>query len=130
VGIGIGIDWQKERSVPLFLDVRKYVDVKKSSWFIYADGGKNMLWQRNGNGNFYTNVTAYQSTYFGEVGMGYLFRLRQKNHYYISIGYGNKNIQYTANYKYAMITQLPIDYYAYRMNTYINRLIFKLGIQF
>ncbi len=128
-GIGLGIDWQKARSIPLFLDARKYFGLKKNSWFIYADVGKNVWWEKNTNGDFFTTVTPYKSTYFTEAGIGYLFQLYKKT-IFISGGYGYKNIQYSANYTNYLSGFYPADYYSYQMNTYINRLVFKIGIQF
>src|SRR5262245_27408802 len=43
-GIGVGLDYYKYRSIPLFLDLRKYILNKPRTPFLYADGGIHFAW--------------------------------------------------------------------------------------
>src|SRR5690242_4135427 len=44
-GVGVGLDYYNIRSVPLFFDLRKDIQNKKSTPFVYADAGVNYVWQ-------------------------------------------------------------------------------------
>ena len=43
-GVGAGLDFYGERSVPLFLDVRKDFTLNRNTPFVYADDGVNFEW--------------------------------------------------------------------------------------
>src|SRR5688500_14661728 len=47
-GIGAGIDYYYERSVPLFLQLRKNIFMKPHTPFVYADLGGHSPWLKDG----------------------------------------------------------------------------------
>ena len=65
------MDYYYERSIPVFLDLRKKIFDKLSAPFLYADGGYAFLWQKEKNiyqmdshgGLFYELGLAMKFTY-------------------------------------------------------------------
>lgn len=43
-GIGLGLDFYRYRTIPLFLDIRKEFGSGSNKFFAYADGGVNFVW--------------------------------------------------------------------------------------
>lgn len=130
-GLGVGIDWQNTRSVPLFLDIRKQLGEHKNNWFLYADAGENMVW-KNKDFIYYNQLSShYSNTFYVESGIGYSVALKNKHAFLLSLGYGNKNSKYTYSYiiySDPMAGPSTIVTGVDRSNS--NRFILKTAIQF
>ena len=88
-GIGIGLDYYWERTVPIFIDVRKYIFPGKKTPFVYADLGISMPWIKTNK-----EVTWYKSDYangeYYDIGIGYRIPIKNKLFGNISLGYSQK----------------------------------------
>ncbi|MBI2730097.1 MAG: hypothetical protein HYX40_04995 [Sphingobacteriales bacterium] len=130
-GIGAGIDYYRFRSIPVFADVRRYLLNKKSSPFIYADGGVNFSWVENSK-KILSNrgVTAgFSNGLYTDVGLGYSFGVKNNVAFLLSAGYSYRNI--TEKREITVWCFMPpcppyIETYKYGL----NRLAVKLGVQF
>jgi hypothetical protein len=86
VGVGLGLEYYQERSVPLFLDIRKNLGQKNNNAFVYLNGGYNLDWMKK------ESIFQYDSKggpYF-DGGLGYQFPLSKRVKGVISLGYSIK----------------------------------------
>ncbi|HTN09302.1 hypothetical protein [Agriterribacter sp.] len=135
-GIGAGIDFYRYRSVPLFLDLRRYFDVKKGNkLFVYADGGYNLPWTKSKDPVFSiwgwpskTNYT-YKGGAYMDAGFGYAVHVKGGNAFLLSTGYSHKYFseqKTTTTVTAENMETVDIQKFTYSM----NRLMIKLGWQF
>jgi hypothetical protein len=93
-GIGVGIDYYHQRSVPVFLEVRRFFSRQPSSAFVYAGGGWNFAWKEDkGDEGLYTS--SYGNGLYFDLGVGYTFSVSGREAFVLSAGYSGKN--YSAN---------------------------------
>ena len=85
IGIGIGLDYYVQRSVPLFLDVRKDILNKPQTPFIYTDAGVNFPW----TGKSFDWVSDTDPGLYYDLGIGYKVPVKS-NAFVISAGYSFK----------------------------------------
>jgi hypothetical protein len=91
-GIGVGLDYyDKKRSIPLFISLRKELFQKKITPFLYLDGGYNFSWLREEEKSAGTN-SAYKELngFYYDAGVGYKFTLKSKMALGLSAGYSLK----------------------------------------
>jgi hypothetical protein len=75
-GIGVGVDYYgSKRSLPLFVDVKKYLLSGHKSPFVYASAGHNFSWLRDDQKRFAWSVLNYKEEggLYYDVGIGYRF---------------------------------------------------------
>lgn len=87
-GIGAGIDEYYYSSVPVFLDVRRYLKHGQNSFFVYADGGISLPTDRKKLTGL--GITFSSGLYY-DVGLGYSVPLKKNTALAMSIGYTQKN---------------------------------------
>ena len=125
-GAGAGLDYYYERSIPVFLDLRKRIIDKSSAPFLYADGGYAFLWQKTKD--------AYQMDrrggLFYELGAGYEIEVCRKLKLLLCAGYSYKGLSKTIN-KMPWLSVWPpppnaLDKYDYSL----RRISFKAGFRF
>lgn len=135
-GIGAGLDFYRYRSVPLFLDLRRYFDVKKGNkLFVYADGGYNLPWVKSKAPEFtiwgWPNNTdyKYKGGAYMDAGFGYAVQFKGGNALLLSTGYSHKYFsekRITVTRTGENTETTDIQKFAYSM----NRLMIKMGWQF
>jgi hypothetical protein len=136
-GIGVGIDYGSKRSIPLFLDVKKYFSKGNNGIFVYADAGHNFGWLNSEQKTFLSQAE-YKSSgnYYYETGIGYRFLLRGVTAMGVNVGYSVK--QFRETYTNNLIIEPPITGTATNTvnfppasftNTF-NRLSLKLNLFF
>lgn len=92
-GIGVGIDYYHQRSVPVFLELRRFFSRQPSSAFVYAGGGLNFAWKEDkGDEGLYTS--SYDNGLYFDLGVGYTFSVGGREAFVLSAGYSGKS--YTA----------------------------------
>lgn len=139
-GVGVGLDFYRYRSVPLFIDLRKEIPIKKNKLFVYADGGYNLPWVKNqdvyrewtSNG-FYKEEYDYKGREYIDAGLGYAIDFKSGNAFLLSAGYSYKafDASKTTTSKWGIGTpqetqQVDEQKFAYRF----NRIMVKIGWQF
>jgi opacity protein-like surface antigen len=89
-GIGAGIDYYHQRSVPVFLELRRFFSRQPSSAFLYAGGGWNFAWKEDkGDEGVYTS--SYGNGLYFDLGVGYTFSVGGREAFVLSAGYSGKN---------------------------------------
>jgi hypothetical protein len=126
-GIGVGLDYYKYRSIPLFIELRKYFGATKNQFFVYADGGANFVWAKS-NGA-YNNTVKYYPGFYGNAGIGYKAVFKNGMGILLSAGYSYKKIKEEQSSGFCPMGNtcyLQTDTYKYDF----NRLIIQIGWMF
>ena len=90
-GIGIGLDYYWERTVPLFIDLRKNIFSKKQTPFVYADLGVNMPWVETDKENIWSK-SDYECGSYVDIGIGFKIPVSKKLFANLSFGYSQKKL--------------------------------------
>lgn len=138
-GAGVGIDFYRYRSVPLFIDVKRFFGLRNNNaLFVYADAGYNQPWLGPrkemfswGNGSRETQSN-YKGGLYSDAGLGYALRFKKGNKMLLSAGYSYKYFKEIATTKtiiggIAGNTETT-DIQQYKFN--LNRLMIKIGWEF
>ncbi len=91
-GIGTGIDFYGQRSVPLFLDIRHHFKASGNKPFVYADAGVNFQWLNHIQDEIQGFPDAKPGLFY-EGGVGYYLPVKQQWDLLFSIGYSYKRIK-------------------------------------
>lgn len=127
-GIGLGLDFYRYRTIPLFLDIRKEFGSDVNKFFAYADGGVNFAWLTDNEKTTYLADDHFNTGFYTDLGLGYKIGLGKTNHLLLSLGYSLKKLKETyQGYYYNPPDNIPdqehIDYS-------LNRLTIKIGWEF
>jgi len=124
-GLGVGLDYYRLRSIPIFIDLRKNFGKGYKNFFVYVDGGLHYPWISDARKDFYGST--YSKGFYSDIGFGYRLMLHGNNAVILSLGYSYKQTQETTNattcpfYGPCYLTPQKIDYN-------LNRLSLKLGL--
>lgn len=129
-GIGLGLDYYWERTVPIFLDLRKNVFSKKQTPFVYADMGVNMPWVKAGKNDTWYSSDYSQGGYY-DIGIGYRVPVYKSLLANISFGYTQKKFREERKNEMNIFDFSPyghnsVEHYSYTL----RRLSLKLGLSF
>lgn len=86
IGAGVGLDYYLERTVPVFLDVRRDLFNSRKTPFAYADGGYHFAWVKDDH----LFESDQKGGWFYEAGVGYKFPFIRKSQWLLSAGYSHK----------------------------------------
>jgi hypothetical protein len=128
-GIGLGIDYYRYRTIPLFFDIRKEFGRTSNKIFVYTDFGINFSWVTDKQKMSYVTDDKYGNDFYDDLGLGYKIELNKNNCVLLSLGY---------SYKKVVETYVPPDYYRFppspdnseQIDSRLNRLIIKIGWTF
>jgi hypothetical protein len=126
VGIGTGLDHYYLRSVPLFLDVRKYI-FNKVPLFGYADVGISFPWIKEEEGFGVPNT--YKNGLYYDLGIGYRFPSKKRTGFLLSAGYAEKRLS-VINKVVNPCFYPPCPEYSNTYDFELRRFSFKAGLQF
>jgi hypothetical protein len=135
-GIGLGIDYYRYRTIPLFADIRKEFGKAKNMPFVYSDMGINFSWLTDNQKMNYRPDDHFGNGFYGDWGLGYKLGMGKNDALLISLGYSYKKI--TETYP-TYITYFPpsgdtggqLDNNPKEKIDYgLNRLTIKIGWQF
>lgn len=131
-GVGAGLDYYIQRSVPLFADFRYEYGKSKNKFFAYADGGVNFAWaELYNNGNIYitdgfNNSSKFKNGIYTDAGLGYLVGMKKGNALVLSLGHTHKTMTELVSYLDWRTQQQFTDTYRYKF----NRIAVKVGWRF
>jgi hypothetical protein len=131
-GIGLGLDYYRFRTIPLFLDMRKEFGRNASRVFIYGDGGISFSWLTDQQKMGYTDAHFSNGLYY-DLGLGYKALIGKRNALSISLGYSYKNLteSYSAyDYGWGYTPGPPGPAPKEEINYHLNRLSIKMGWMF
>ena len=135
-GIGVGLDYYRYRTIPLFVDVRKEFGKSKNKFFIYADAGMNFYWMRDKDVKQFYISDKLRNGFYSEAGTGYKCILNASLSLLFSCGYSYKALAETGGSYYLYpVDPLPgvpsaPSYTPEKINYHLNRLILKIAIEF
>jgi hypothetical protein len=125
MGIGVGLDYYKERSVPLFLNVQKNLLQKPSTPFVYADGGYHFAWPKE-KAEEWIRKDVEGGLYY-DLGIGYRFPTFRTGAIHVSLGYNVKQMSEKINQNlWRSSFPLPEDFQ--RFDYTLRRYSFKMGL--
>lgn len=135
-GIGIGMDFYRYRSVPVFADIKRYFRIANGNrLFIYGDGGYNFPWSKGdeeyyspwgGSGKIERDA---KGGLYVDAGGGYAIQFGKGSALLLSIGYSHKYFSEKVITTYLVGGDaIASDPQLYRYS--FNRLMIKIGWQF
>ena len=129
-GIGLGIDYYRYRTIPLFFDLRKEFGKNSNKAFIYADLGTNFAWVSENEKLYYLVDDHFGNGFYSDLGLGYKVMTGKSNHFLISLGYSFKKLTETYRSQlFSYIDQLQTGQYD-KINYNLHRLSIKAGWEF
>jgi hypothetical protein len=127
-GIGVGLDFYRYRTMPLFIDFRKEFGSSINKFFAYADGGVNFCWLTENEKNMYLMDDHFDTGFYTDLGLGYKIGVGRTYHLLFSIGYSLKKLKETYNTYYYFPPDIKIN--KDEINYSLNRLTMKIGWEF
>ena len=127
-GVGVGLDYYRMRSIPLFIDLRHEFG-NNSSFFVYADAGYHFSWLTD------KNKLQYEKTFtpnhitgsmYYDAGIGYKIKL-PKGAILISGGYTYKGFKNKTGNGCPVVGPCSTDYEKYTYS--LSRIILKVAYQ-
>jgi hypothetical protein len=129
-GLGIGLDYYWERTIPVFIDLRKDIFNKKQTPFVYADLGTNLPWVKTKEENWWYKSEYDDGIYF-DIGIGYKVPLNKTWFVNMSFGYSQKKIKETRKNKTVIDDFSPYGNYNTENFIYtLRRVSLKAGLGF
>ena len=128
-GVGLGLDFYRYRTIPLFIDIRKEFGRSSNKLIVYTDMGVNFVWLTDKEKTNYVTDDKFNSGFYTDMGLGYKIGLGRNNNLLLTVGYSFKKLReaYLApDYYY------PPDYQQEKeqINYNLNRLSIKIGWEF
>jgi hypothetical protein len=126
-GAGAGLDFYNERTVPLFLDLRKELSNKINTPFIYADAGLNFPWL-NSIQRQQKQFPKTSPGLFYDLGIGWKLSGKNNRGFLVSAGYSFKQVKEKVKSVWwpAPTPQLEFENYE-RYNYLYRRVVIKVG---
>jgi hypothetical protein len=90
VGFGLGLDYYRYRTIPLFFDVRKEFGKSDNKFFAYADAGIHFSSVTDKQKTPYAIDDKFSNGFYCDAGIGYKIVLRRNNSLLINLGYSFK----------------------------------------
>jgi hypothetical protein len=130
-GVGIGLDYYRFRTIPLFADFRKEFGKTKNKFFVYADAGIDFYWKKDKDAKQFPVDDKFKNGFYCETGIGYKLKINQKIALLFSGGYSYKKItEEGGNYYFDPPIGPNSTYPVQKINYNLNRLVLKIGIEF
>ncbi len=89
-GLGVGIDEYRLRTIPLFIDLRKEMGKGINRWFLFADAGLSVYWQKDNDVKTFPKDSQVRNGFCVAAGAGYSIKLNPQLHLLLSGGYSYK----------------------------------------
>ncbi len=136
-GVGLGLDFYRLRTIPLFADFRKEFGKNNNKIFIYSDFGINFSWVTDQQKMNYFQNDKFHNGFYGDWGLGYKVMVNRKNNFLLSLGYSYKKTveTYTNNQIYFPPANFndpgsQLNDQEQKINYSFNRLTIKIGWEF
>ena len=129
-GVGLGLDFYRYRTIPLFIDIRKEFGKTSNKLFAYADLGINFSWLTDSEKMFYMANDKFHNGFYGDAGLGYKLAMGKNQALLISLGYSIKKLSETYNSQIYYYPEQPPGGQMEKINYSLNRLSIKVGWEF
>lgn len=129
VGVGIGLDYYRYRTMPIFVDARYQFGKKANKPFIYADAGVNVAVVQDEfkirPGIWGGSNSDFNNGFYADAGVGYNLDLGKGRAFVIAVGLSHKTMTEEVT-SFGITNDVQKD-----KNTYqFSRLIGKIGLRF
>jgi len=124
-GVGVGLDYYRYRSIPVFAELRNYFGKSPNRFFMYADGGAHFVWAKNGDQDIFK--TKYRPGFYSNTGVGYQAVFKNGEGLSLSAGYSYKKVKYSQNESTFCPFDGPCIINAMNYTYDLNRLILQIG---
>lgn len=130
-GVGVGLDFYRYRTIPLFADLRKEFGNGANKIFLYADLGVSFSWVTDDEKMSYMPDDHFSNGFYDDFGVGYKMSVGKRNALLMSLGYSYKKIVETYN-DGVYFDYPPAGGYnnSEQIDSYLNRLSIKFGWTF
>lgn len=94
-GIGVGLDYYRFRSIPLFVDLRQEFGKGPNAVFAYGDIGYNFDWltDEDKQETLFSSNADFTGGLYYDVGIGYKYAFKSSHALLFSLGYAYKRIE-------------------------------------
>lgn len=135
LGAGSGFDYYKYRTVPAFVEIKKYFGKGNRQLFIYANGGTDIAWPTEKQMDLHRNNwwgfnsdNKFKNGMYTDFGFGYTLFKSQHRGFFTAIGYSTKTMSETYN---EMVWNGATSVIAKRTLQYsMNRILLRVGYKF
>ncbi|HEY0680673.1 MAG TPA: hypothetical protein VGD17_20480 [Chitinophagaceae bacterium] len=127
VGLGVGLDKYRFRTVPVFFDIRRDLLNKLNTPFLYGDIGASIPWVEDKDKTFWGR-SEFDRGLFYDAGIGYKLNLGKGRAVLFSGGVSLKKIRETRHFDVACIT-FPCPGQSERYDFSLRRFSLKAGLQ-
>ena len=128
-GVGTGIDYYFQRSIPLFVSVAKFLPSSKFPVYFNGDIGINFPWVRN-DLYYFQSPGEYSSSLYWAGGLGYKFGFKKNNNgVLLNFGYSYKHLINETEYTNQCLIP-PCSVSKERYNYHLRRVSVKVGWMF
>jgi hypothetical protein len=125
--VGIGIDYYRYKTLPLFIDVRRFFG-KENKGFLYADLGYNFpLKNKPGKEIGYYDTYHFKGGVYTDIGIGYKTKFIKRSSLLFSMGHSYKELQNEIGIT-PLCTECQPYFYYYKFG--FGRIAFKAGVEF
>ena len=116
-GVGLGLDFYRYRTIPLFLDLRKEFGKSSNKLFLFTDVGTNFSWVTDNEKTSYEQNDKFGGGFYFEGGLGYKISVSKNNSLLLSLGYSYKKLFETYDEPvYLMYTQNSANNWSEKIN--------------
>jgi hypothetical protein len=132
LGAGIGLDYYRYRTIPLFLDLRKEFFSGADKLFVYADAGASFAWVSDNQKSGYADEK-FSNGFYDDFGLGYKRVIAKHSAFLLSLGYSYKKLTQTYTQYYFHTDGDPgigPVFQTQKINYAMNRLTIKIGWEF
>ncbi|MCU7552455.1 hypothetical protein OCK74_25270 [Chitinophagaceae bacterium LB-8] len=91
-GVGAGLDYYHQRTVPVFIDIRRKILKNEKSPFVYADAGFSFPWEKQDGESVWYKEEYKKGSYF-DLGLGYQLPVHKLGSFVFSLGYSEKRLR-------------------------------------
>lgn len=128
-GIGVGLDYYRMRSVPIFVDLRYEFAKTNSCFFVYADAGYHFSWLTDKNRVQYEKTFTpnhFSGSMYYDAGIGYKIKL-PNNAILLSGGYTYKGFDNKTGNGCPVVGPCATAFETYTYS--LSRIILKVAYQ-
>jgi hypothetical protein len=126
-GIGLGLDYYRYRTIPLFVDFRKEFGRSSNKLFVYIDLGISFSWVTDQQKMNYVTYDKFSNGFYSDLGLGYKINVGRSNSLLLSLGYSYKKITETYNLPFIYTGFPEPEDQIQKINYSLNRLSIKMG---
>lgn len=127
-GIGAGYDAYYYKTIPLFLDVKRFIN-KQNNIFVYGDAGYNIPWKNKPKEISSYSSFKFSGAFYGDIGVGYKTKFIRKTFILFTAGYSYKRLYNKVEVvNPCLVGPCPENIYDYTYD--FRRIVFKAGIMF